>query len=271
MSKAKPHKSEPLSYRMVPTADLIPYANNAREHSPEQVSQIAASIKEFGFLSPVVTDGENGLLAGHGRLLAAAKLKLAEVPAIEAAHLTEAQRKAYIIADNKLAEQASWNEQLLKLELEGLAELDFDLSLTGFGTDDLSRIMGYDLDEAEDEGDASNGYTQKVTIPTYEPSGKCPAVGDLWDTTRTNKLKDRIKAAKVPSAVEKFLLAAAERFTEFRFDFIADFYAHAAPEVQELMEDSALVIIDFDKAIERGFVQLKSDVDETFAEDYPDA
>jgi ParB-like chromosome segregation protein Spo0J len=113
-------------------SDLIPYVNNARTHSDIQVNQIASSIKEFGFCNPVLIDGQNGIIAGHGRVLAAQKLCLKEVPTIELSHLTDTQRKAYILADNRLAELSGWDDELLKLELTGLELLEFDLALIGF-------------------------------------------------------------------------------------------------------------------------------------------
>ena len=121
--------------------ELIPYANNSRTHSEEQVSQIAASIREFGFTNYVLIDENNGIIAGHGRVLAAKKLKLEEVPCIELTGLTEAQRKAYVIADNKLALNSGWDDEILKLEMEALGELDFDLSLIGFDEIELASIF----------------------------------------------------------------------------------------------------------------------------------
>ena len=112
---------------------LIPYARNARKHSDEQVAQIAASIREFGFNNPVLIDKEDGIIAGHGRVLAARKLGLESVPCLRLDHLTETQRKAYILADNRLAELGGgWDEEMLKLELSDLREQDFDLDLAGF-------------------------------------------------------------------------------------------------------------------------------------------
>src|SRR5689334_24528599 len=107
--------------------DLIPYARNARTHSEAQVVQIAASIREFGFTNPVLLDGAAGILAGHGRVLAARKLELEQVPCIELAHLSEAQRRAYILADNKLSLNAGWDDALLRLEVADLADMAFDL------------------------------------------------------------------------------------------------------------------------------------------------
>ena len=130
------------------TADLIPYVNNARTHSEQQVLQIAASIKEFGFNSPVLVDGENGIIAGHGRVMAAKKLGLDEVPTIELKHLTKTQKKAYILADNRLALNSGWDNDLLALELGELSDDGFDLDLLGFDVDEL-EIDGFEADEVE--------------------------------------------------------------------------------------------------------------------------
>lgn len=128
-----------VTYKRV--VDLIPYVNNARTHSDEQVTQIASSIKEFGFNNPILTDGENGVIAGHGRLLAAKKLGLETVPAIELAGLTEAQKKAYILADNKIALNSGWDEELLKIELDDLQLQGIDLETVGFSDEELQNII----------------------------------------------------------------------------------------------------------------------------------
>lgn len=120
---------------------LIPYARNSRTHSDAQVAQIAASIHEFGFTNPVLIDAEGIIIAGHGRVLAARKLKLDAAPCIRLSHLTESQKKAYIIADNKLALNAGWDEELLKLEMSELGELGFDMSLLGFSPGELSTLF----------------------------------------------------------------------------------------------------------------------------------
>ena len=122
-----------ITYRNID--DLIPYINNTRTHSEEQVNQIASSIKEFGFTNPVLIDEQGGLIAGHGRVMGAKKLGLKEVPTICLSDLTEAQKKAYIIADNKIALNAGWDEELLKLEIEALQDMDFDYSDLGFDFD----------------------------------------------------------------------------------------------------------------------------------------
>jgi ParB-like chromosome segregation protein Spo0J len=128
-------------YKTVSTDSLIPYARNSRTHSKEQVDKIAASIREFGFLNPIITDGNNGIVAGHGRVLAAQKLGLESLPVIEAAHLTAAQKRAYVIADNRLALDAGWDNELLKVELQDLDGQGFDLSLTGFEIGELTALF----------------------------------------------------------------------------------------------------------------------------------
>lgn len=132
--------------------ELIPYINNARTHNDEQVSQICASINEYGFTNPLLIDEKNSIIAGHGRLLAAKKLKMKEVPCIVLCGLTEAQKKAYIIADNKLALNAGWNDELLKIEFDNLKELDFDLNLTGFSADEIEKTLNeIGSEETEEE------------------------------------------------------------------------------------------------------------------------
>ena len=135
-----------MKIETLPTTDLIPYARNTRTHSPEQVAQIAGSIREFGFTNPVLIDAQNGIIAGHGRVMAASKLGLDKVPCIRLAHLTDTQKRAYIIADNKLALNAGWDEEMLGLELADLREADFDLGLLGFSDDEIGA---FDVDEAD--------------------------------------------------------------------------------------------------------------------------
>ena len=149
-----------------PIDGLIPYARNSRTHSDDQVAQIAASIREFGWTNPVLVDGENGIIAGHGRILAARKLGMAEVPCIELSHLSEAQKKAYIIADNKLALNAGWDNELLAIELGELNAAEFDMALIGFDASELSAAMGLDeeLDGEPPEIDGGIDYKEKFAI-----------------------------------------------------------------------------------------------------------
>lgn len=143
--------------------DLIPYVNNTRTHSEEQVNQIASSIKEFGFTNPVLIDEQGGLIAGHGRVMGAKKLGLKEVPTITLNNLTEAQKKAYIIADNKIALNAGWDEDLLQLELIALDELGFDYSELGFDFDlDIEQ-----LDDEEFEPNIKTGDREPIRNMTF--------------------------------------------------------------------------------------------------------
>ena len=133
--------TRPADLDQRPIAELIPYARNSRTHSDAQVAQIAASIREFGFTNPVLIDGDGGIIAGHGRVLAARKLKMAAVPVLVLDHLTDAQRRAYVIADNKLALNAGWDDEALRVEIEALTADGFDLSLTGFDQAELDALL----------------------------------------------------------------------------------------------------------------------------------
>jgi ParB-like chromosome segregation protein Spo0J len=130
-----------MKIETTPIEKLIPYARNSRTHSDQQIAQVAASIREFGFTNPVLIDSEDGIIAGHGRVMAARKLGLAEVPCIRLGHLTETQKRAYIIADNKLALNSGWDEEMLGLELADLREADFDLDLIGFDAGEIEAAL----------------------------------------------------------------------------------------------------------------------------------
>ena len=157
-------------YKTVSVAELVPYARNSRTHSPQQVDKIAASIREFGFLNPVIIDGQNGIVAGHGRVLAAQKLGMTTLPVIEAAHLTEAQKRAYVIADNRLALDAGWDNDLLKVELGDLGEAGFDLSLTGFEIDEIESLLAPEPEP---------GLTDPDATPE-PPADPVTRLGDVW-------------------------------------------------------------------------------------------
>ena len=148
---------------------LVPYARNARTHSPEQVDQLAASIREWGWTTPVLVDEVGSLIAGHGRVMAAKKLGIAEVPVMVAAGWSEAQKRAYVLADNKLAMNAGWDTDLLKVELADLKSLDFDIDLTGFGSDELATLLA----------EKTEGLTDPDETPDL-PSNPVSAVGDVW-------------------------------------------------------------------------------------------
>ena len=163
------------SVEWLETATLIPYAKNSRTHSDAQVAQIAGSIKEFGFNNPVLIDEDNGIIAGHGRVLAAQKLGLQAVPCIRLAHLSETQRKAYVIADNRLALNAGWDDQMLTLELQELNAESFDLSLLGFEADELNALLN-PIKETE-------GLTDEDAVPEVPEEPKTKP-GDIYKLGR---------------------------------------------------------------------------------------
>lgn len=161
-------------YYFADVKSLIPYARNARTHSDMQVAQIAASIKEFGFLNPIVIAEDNTILCGHGRLMAAQKLGLKKVPCVKESHLTETQRRAFIIADNKLSLNAGWDNELLSVELTELQGADFDLDLLGFDEKELSQLFDEGNEIQEDEFDVET----ELTKPTFSK------LGDIWSLGR---------------------------------------------------------------------------------------
>ncbi|MBT3789083.1 MAG: site-specific DNA-methyltransferase [Alphaproteobacteria bacterium] len=160
-----------LKIEHIPVDQLVPYVRNARTHSDEQVSQIAGSIAEFGFVNPILVGDDNVIIAGHGRLMAAHKMGLENVPVIYLSHLSEVQRRALVLTDNKLAENAGWDEDLLRLELEDLQAENFDLELTGFDFDEIDRLLNADTEPA--------GNTDDDDIPET-PEEPISKPGDLW-------------------------------------------------------------------------------------------
>ncbi len=233
---------------------LKPYANNPRDNE-SAVEPVANSIKEFGFKVPIVATSDGEIINGHTRFKASKLLGLKKVPVIIADDLTEEQIKAFRLADNKTGELADWNEELLAKELE---KLDFNLEQFGF------EKLAEEFEEEENEEDP---YTSKITTPTYEPTGEEVYLQDLVDTTKRDELIRKIQTADIPSDIEEFLKNAAQRHLRFNYRNIAEYYASAPKEVQELFEDSALVIIDYDKAIENGYLKLTEAIESMIYDD----
>jgi DNA modification methylase len=197
-----------LSYRSIDA--LLPYARNARTHSEAQVAQIAASIAEFGWTNPILIDGDNGVIAGHGRLLAARKLGLAAVPVIELAHLTPTQRRAYLIADNQLAQQAGWDDELLALELLELQQAGFDLNLTGFEGDEVTALLDK-LVREDDDDERSDADTPEMADDIPAPTALAVSrPGDVW-LLRRGDLEHRVLCADAGDAVSLEQLFQVER------------------------------------------------------------
>mgnify|MGYP003646390832 FL=1 len=158
-----------MKIEQIKTSELIPYARNSRTHDERQVGQIAGSIREFGFTNPILIDADNGIIAGHGRVMAAQTLSMDKVPCIKLDHLSEAQRKAYIIADNKLALNAGWDDELLALEITELQDMDFDLGLTGFSEEEIADLLV----------DITEGETDEDEVPEV-PENPVTVEGDVW-------------------------------------------------------------------------------------------
>ena len=173
-------------------ARLIPYDKNAREHSPEQVAQIAASIVEFGFLNPILVDSNDGIVAGHGRLSAAKELALDVVPVVVLDHLTENQKKAYILVDNKLAENATWNEDLLAEEIIKLNLQDFDLNILGWTDEELKALQedgwASDIEDVEKNEENLDGIMGKIVIK-LEPDYKDQVVDAINKFAEENNIE----------------------------------------------------------------------------------
>ena len=144
-------KTTTTDMRLVPIDKLVPYVNNARTHSADQIMKLRSSLREFGFINPVIIDRDCGVIAGHGRLMAAKEEGFTEVPCVLADHLTEAQKKAYILADNRYAQDAGWDEEMLRVEIEALQGMNFDVALTGFEDTEIADLFAKDEDEVQED------------------------------------------------------------------------------------------------------------------------
>lgn len=223
--------------------ELIPYEKNAKKHDKTQISNVEESIRQYGFVQPIVVDRNGVIVIGHCRALAAQKLGMEEVPCVCVDNLTEEQVKALRIVDNK-SNESPWDMDFLVQELE---EIDLSNFCFDFG------ICG------EDE---ENPYNTKIEIPHYEMQGEKPDISELFDDEKEQQLIEEIRNAKISEDEKSFLIRAAHRHCRFNYRNIAEFYAHASEEMQKLMEDSALVIIDYDSAIAKGYAKLSEKIRE---------
>lgn len=234
-----------MVYRSIES--ILPYEKNPRIND-EAVSAVKESIQEFGFKIPVVLSADDVIVAGHTRIKAAKELGMTEVPCIIADDLSEEQIRAFRLADNKSAEIATWDDALLQEELENI--FNINMELFGF------------LDEAlPDPVEEDNKYTMETKIPQYQITGECPDISEMIDTGKSDALiAEIIEADGITDEEKQFLIEAARRHTVFNYRNIAEYYAHANPEMQNLMERSALVIIDFDNAIANGYASLHAEM-----------
>lgn len=257
---------------MRPVGSVKPYGKNAKKHPPEQVEKLARIIERHGFDQPIVVDASGVVIKGHGRLLAAKALKLAKVPVVVRADLTPAQVREARIADNRVAELGEWDFDILATDVVGGLKNGLDLDIVGFSLKELGLVLNEDgaIERTAEEA-LNENYTRKIKAPVYEPKEKSsPPVEKLFDSTKTQKLEAEIEGSGAPEGVKSFLRIAAARHIVFDYAQIAEFYAHASAEVQDLMEKSALVIVDFKKAIENGFVVMSEEIAELHASEHPE-
>ncbi|HIA00783.1 MAG TPA: hypothetical protein EYN66_02535 [Myxococcales bacterium] len=243
----------------VDTSKLTPWRDNPRKND-HAVDAVVDSIKRFGFASPIIARMDGEVIAGHTRLKAALKLGLDRVP-VRYMDLDPADAKLLALADNRVGEIADWDDDMLADVLAELADDGATLAGLGWSDDELAGIIGMEIDGEE-------AYTAKVESPIYEMKGDRPDESELFSQERTDSLTEQIESADIDDDSKRFLIAAAQRHTVFQYDKIAEYYAHAPASVQRLMEDSALVIIDFDRAIELGFVKLTGEIAEAYREDH---
>lgn len=226
---------------------ILPYEKNPRNND-EAVAAVKESIQEFGFKIPVVLSADGVIVAGHTRIKAAKELGMTKVPCIIADDLSEEQVRAFRLADNKSAEIATWDDVLLREELDNI--FNINMELFGFLDEELPNPV-----------DEENKYTMETKIPQYQITGECPVISEMIDTEKSDELiAEILEADGITDEEKQFLIEAARRHTIFNYRNIAEYYAHANPEMQSLMERSALVIIDFDNAISNGYASLHAEM-----------
>lgn len=253
--KAVPVAEGPLVIETVRIADLRTDPGNARLHPDSQVRVIAASLRRFGQRKPIVVTEDGMLVAGHGTLLAAQSLGWDSIQAVRARFSSDEARIAYGLADNRTAELAEWD--IAKLNV-ALANVDDSYRQDFLFTNDALAAI---KDTTEDSSEQiENRYTPKIASPIYKVTGECPQIADLYDDQVTQELEKEIAKSNLPKDISAFLSAAAKRHTQFHFGRIAEYYAHANETIQRLMENSGLIIVDWDKAVELGFVKLTDDI-----------
>jgi len=246
----------------VPVAHLKGWKENPRKND-HAVPAIMDSIRRFGFGAPIVARKADGMIvAGHTRLKAALELRMEEVP-VRWMDISKEDAKLLALADNKLAELSDWDPDILKKVLEELSNDGVDVEGLGWTSEEMSELL-----QGPELLDESQLYTDKIESPVYEITGEKPDISDLFDMTKASELMKEIHEAELTEEEKFFLILASQRHIVFRYDKIAEFYAHSRAELQELMEASALVIIDFDRAIEEGFVRMSKTIAATFEEDH---
>lgn len=236
-------------FKKLKLSELIPYENNPRLND-EAVKDVIESIKQCENLDPIEIDENNVILSGHTRLKALESLGYTDTEVIQITGLSDEQKRKYRLLANKTGEKADWDLAKLEEELQGLDFGGYDFEFDGFGS-------------SEDEGPEEESiYTQKIDIPQYEPSDTVPKLSDCFDKDKYEELIEHIDGANISEEQKQFLRFAAARHLSFNYKKIADYYANADKEMQELIEESALVIIDYADAIKNGYAELRKTVTE---------
>lgn len=267
---APPDFDYEVQYRSI--EDLTPHPDNYKTHPEEQIEEIRRSIREFGIYKNIVATTDDTILAGHGVVEAAGREGYEQIPVyVIPAERDDPLAKKIIAADNELSKMAVEDEDALADLLTSVYESEsVDLGGSGFEIDDLDELFDNIGQPPDIEGDGDEGeqqrYLDKVETPTYEPTGDQPDVDSLYEAGRVRQIFDLIEDADLPEEVERFLRVSAYRHVKLDFERIADYYAHAPPEVQAIMEKSALVILDLDDAIEEGYIELTKEVREILTE-----
>jgi hypothetical protein len=247
-------------------AELSFDPENARSHSSSNLDAIKRSLSQFGQRKPIVLDSAGVVVAGNGTLQAAIALGWSEIDTVSVpADWSDEQVKAFAIADNRSAELAEWNSEKLALQLSELEEFGWDLKDLGFTKTELADIIDEGL--SEERIKEENAYTAAINVPQYEIVGEEPSISELVSADKTNRLRTKIMNSSAPEEVKDFLIKASNRHLVFNYRKIAEFYAHASAEVQELMEESALVIIDANDAIRYGYANFIATINELESND----
>lgn len=249
-----------MNVQYLSTESILPYDKNPRNNT-KSVEVVCRSITEYGWQQPIVVDKDLIIIVGHTRHQAAQQLGLTEVPVLIADNLSEEQARAYRIMDNRSGEFSDWDNTLLIDELTDLLDNVDDLDITGFTERDLFEMTH----------DDDNPYTQKIESPIYEPHGVKPDISETYDSAFAEQLLAEIDSESDLTPEERQLLTlAAYRHVKLDFENIAEYYCHSSDACKRLMERSAMIIIDFEQAIELGYVKLSNDLAEAYAQDFPD-
>jgi hypothetical protein len=239
--------------KLVKAKNIKPYTKNAKIHSEAQIEQIKESLDKYDYYSPIGIDKNNTIVFGHGRFEALKLKGVEDIEVVDLSYLKPKEIKKLRILDNKIVSD-DYDNEILQAEIN---------SLYGNLEDDIKQVsndLSMDIEDVEqiitDTKPEDDTYTGNIEAPIYEIKGKKPTFDKMCNLTKTKAMIKEINGSKIPGDTKEFLINAAMRHTVFNYESIAEFYAHSTKEVQELMEKSALVIIDYKKAIENGFVRM---------------